>query len=113
MNSHDKLVKLVTKSLDQTAKAHPQQQAIIDAVQLKLKQPKSTIRPWAMGGFALAAALSGILIVPDFIAHSSHRLDADAVNQVRLSPQMVEDMEMLSLLGTTSQGTSVGNNHAS
>ena len=51
-----------------------------------------------MSGFALAAAITGFVILP-----SSFDLTEKPQNQVivtpKLSPQMVEDFEMLSVLG--------------
>lgn len=51
-----------------------------------------------MSGFALAAAITGFVILP-----ASFDTSDQSQNQVmaspKLSPQMVEDLEMLSVLG--------------
>ena len=53
---------------------------------------------WKMSGFALAAAIAGFVVFPNSI-----EMAAKPQNQVvvtpKLSPQMVEDLEMLMVLG--------------
>lgn len=61
-------------------------------------QKSSRYSMWRMSGFALAAAITGFIILPN-----SAVFDAQPETQVvvtpKLSPQMIEDLEMLLVLG--------------
>lgn len=100
MNSHEKFVKHVVSKLEQQAKQHPMQQQVVEQVMLSI-QHKTYHKPqsWALGGLALAAALTAISFAPDLLNNSQKITSEQTVNNVKLSPQMVEDLEMLSLLG--------------
>ena len=96
----DEFTKQVTSKLDQLAKDQQHNKMLVmnhvlDTVQ---KKPTSYYSVWKMTGFALAAAVMGIVVLP-----SSLQLAEKPQNQVivnpKLSPQMVEDMEMLMVLG--------------
>jgi len=96
----DEFAKQVTSKLDQLAREQHHNKMmvmnhVLDTVQ---KQPTSYYSIWKMTGFALAAAIMGIAVLP-----SSLQLIDKPQNQVvvnpKLSPQMVEDMEMLLVLG--------------
>ena len=96
----DEFTKRVTSRLDQLAKEQHHNKMLVmnhvlDSVQ---KRPTSFYNIWKMTGFAFAAAIMGIVVLP-----GSLQLADKPQNQVianpKLSPQMVEDMEMLLVLG--------------
>jgi demethoxyubiquinone hydroxylase (CLK1/Coq7/Cat5 family) len=96
----DEFTKRVTSRLDQLAKEQHHNKMLVmnhvlDSVQ---KKPSSFYNIWKMSGFAFAAAIMGIVVLP-----GSLQLADKPQNQVianpKLSPQMVEDMEMLLVLG--------------
>ena len=96
----DEFTKRVTSRLDQLAKEQHHNKMLVmnhvlDSVQ---KKPSSFYNIWKMSGFAFAAAIMGIVVLP-----GSLQLADKPQNQVianpKLSPQMVEDMEMLMVLG--------------
>jgi hypothetical protein len=68
---------------------------VLDIVE---KKPVSYYSVWKMTGFALAAALTGIIIVPNSL-QMMDKPQNQAVTSPKLSPQMVEDMEMLMAFG--------------
>ncbi len=96
----DEFTKQVTSKLDQLAREQHHNKMLVmnhvlDSVQ---KKHTSFYSIWKMSGFAFAAAIMGIMVLP-----SSLQLADKPQNQVivnpKLSPQMVEDMEMLMVLG--------------
>ena len=96
----DEFTKQVTSKLDQLAREQHHNKMLVmnhvlDSVQ---KRPTSFYSLWKMPGFAFAAAIMGVVVLP-----SSLQLTDKPQNQVivnpKLSPQMVEDMEMLMVLG--------------
>ena len=96
----DEFTKQVTSKLDQLAREQHHNKMLVmnhvlDSVQ---KRPTSFYSIWKMTGFAFAAAIMGIVVLP-----GSLQLADKPQNQVianpKLSPQMVEDMEMLMVLG--------------
>ena len=96
----DEFTKQVTSKLDQLAREQHHNKMLVmnhvlDSVQ---KKPTSFYNIWKMTGFAFAAAIMGVVVLP-----SSLQLTDKPQNQVivnpKLSPQMVEDMEMLMVLG--------------
>jgi hypothetical protein len=95
----DDFLKQMTSKLDDLAQHHQAKPIIMNHV-LEHIQDKKTSRfsLWKMSGFALAAALAGLVILPN-----SSKLVTEPQEHViispKLSPQMVEDLEMLSLFG--------------
>ena len=96
----DEFTKRVTSRLDQLAKEqHHNKMLVMNHVLGSVqKKPASFYNIWKMSGFAFAAAIMGIVVLP-----GSLQLADKPQNQVianpKLSPQMVEDMEMLLVLG--------------
>ena len=95
----DEFTQNVISQLDQLAKDQHHNKMIVmnhvlDQVQNK---PTSYYSLWKMTGFAIAAALMGIVILPNtnVLLDKPH----NQTTVVKLSPQMVEDMEMLMVLG--------------
>lgn len=96
----DEFTKQVTSKLDQLAKEQHHNKMLVmnnvlDTVQ---KKPTSYYSIWKMTGFALAAAITGIVILPNSIDLADKPQNQVIVNP-KLSPQMVEDMEMLMAFG--------------
>ena len=96
----DEFTKQVTSKLDQLAREQHHNKMLVmnhvlDSVQ---KRPTSFYSIWKITGFTFAAAIMGVVVLP-----SSLQLTDKPQNQVivnpKLSPQMVEDMEMLMVLG--------------
>ena len=96
----DEFTKQVTSKLDQLAREQHHNKMLVmnhvlDSVQ---KKHTSFYSIWKMTGFAFAAAIMRVVVLP-----SSLQLTDKPQNQVivnpKLSPQMVEDMEMLMVLG--------------
>jgi hypothetical protein len=96
---HDDYLKQVTSKLDHLAERPHDKAQVMNHVFAHIQQKKtSRYGLWKMSGFALAAAITGITILP-----YSNEITEPAVNQAvvspKLSPQMVEDLEMLMVLG--------------
>ncbi|AXY59662.1 hypothetical protein [Acinetobacter sp. WCHAc010052] len=95
----DDFLKQVTSRLDGLAHSHKGKPVVMNHVLDKI-QDRQTSRYglWKMPGFALAAAIAGFVVLPN-----SAEMTVKPQNQVtltpKLSPQMVEDMEMLMVLG--------------
>ena len=53
---------------------------------------------WRMSGFALAAAITAFIVLPN-ASVLERQPDTQAVVSPKLSPQMMEDLEMLMVLG--------------
>ena len=96
----DEFTKQVTSKLDQLAKEQHHNKMLVmnhvlDTVQ---KKPTSYYSIWKMTGFALAAAITGIVVLPNSIDLADKPQNQVIVNP-KISPQMVEDMEMLMAFG--------------
>ena len=96
----DEFTKQVTSKLDQLAKEQHHNKMLVmnhvlDTVQ---KKPTSYYSIWKMTGFALAAAITSIVVLPNSIDLADKPQNQVIVNP-KLSPQMVEDMEMLMAFG--------------
>ena len=95
----DDFLKQVTSKLDALAQHHKDKPVVMNQV-IETIQDRETARYglWKMSGFALAAAIAGFVVFPNSI-----EMAAKPQNQVvvtpKLSPQMVEDLEMLMVLG--------------
>ncbi|CAM4227849.1 hypothetical protein F901_02299 [Acinetobacter dispersus] len=96
----DEFTKQVTSKLDQLARDQHHNKMLVmnhvlDTVQ---KKPTSYYSVWKMTGFAFAAAIMGIVVLPSSLQLADQPQNQVVVNP-KLSPQMVEDMEMLLVLG--------------
>ena len=104
MERHDEFTRHIVQALNQQAKQHPARMLVVDHVMVAVKPVKRhRIRTWTMSGMALAAAISGISIVPNFFPNTHQEKLNEVVAAPKLSPQMIEDLEMLSLLGSENQ----------
>ena len=107
--NNDDFTKQITSKLDGTAHNHRNKAVVINNV-LDHIQYKQTSRfsHWKMTGFALAAAITGFVVIPNAFDLTK---DAQTPQQVivnpKLSPQMMEDLDMLSVFGedTNSHGS--------
>ena len=99
--NNDDFTKQVTTKLDGIARNHRNKAVVINNV-LDHIEHKQTSRfaHWKMTGFALAAAITGLVVIPNAFDLSK---DAQTPQQVvvspKLSPQMMEDLDMLSVFG--------------
>ncbi|RZF55743.1 hypothetical protein EXE30_02735 [Acinetobacter halotolerans] len=100
MNNKDEFTKQMTSKLDQLEKAQHHNKMLVMNHVLDSVQKKSTsyYSIWKMGGFALAAAITGIVVLPNSLQLADKPQNQVVINP-KLSPQMVEDMEMLMVLG--------------
>ena len=95
----DDFLKQVTSKLDALAQHHKDKPVVMNQVIENIQdRAASRYGLWKMSGFALAAAIAGFVVLPNSVT-----LDEKPHNQVvstpKLSPQMVEDLEMLLVLG--------------
>lgn len=103
MNTHDEFTKQIISRLNQAAYQHPDQNDVAKYVLAEITPRKAhKVRVWAVGGLALAAALTGITVIPNFVPNPHSDQMNQAIVSPKLSPQMIEDLEMLSLLGAES-----------
>ncbi|ENX13388.1 hypothetical protein F895_02692 [Acinetobacter sp. CIP 64.2] len=96
----DEFTNHVTSRLDQLAKEqhHNKMQVMNHVLDTIQKKPTSYYSIWKMTGFAVAAAIMGIVVLPSSLQLADQPQNQVVVNP-KLSPQMVEDMEMLLVLG--------------
>jgi predicted regulator of amino acid metabolism with ACT domain len=95
----DDFLKKVTSKLDGLAQHHKAKPVVMNHV-IEEIQARETSRYglWKMSGFALAAAIAGFVVLPNSIEMSTKPQNQVVVTP-KLSPQMVEDLEMLMVLG--------------
>lgn len=96
----DEFTKHVTSKLDQLAREQHHNKMLVmnHVLNTVQKKPTSYYSVWKMSGFALAAAIMGIVVLPSSLQMADQPQNQVVVNP-KLSPQMVEDMEMLLVLG--------------
>ncbi|SDB84997.1 hypothetical protein [Acinetobacter boissieri] len=92
----------ITKTLDTLAKQHPQSPQVISNVLKDIRDQKQRQRNgWKITSLAFAAVLASIIIAPNIF----HIMSKDESTQTamatteKLSPQMVEDLEMVMVFG--------------
>ena len=95
----DDYLKKVTSKLDGLAQHHKDKAVVMNHV-IEEIQDRDTSRYglWKMSGFALAAAIAGFVVFPNSI-DIAEKPQNQVVVTPKLSPQMVEDVEMLMVLG--------------
>lgn len=95
----DDFLKQITSKLDGLAQQHKAKPVVMNHVLDHIQQKKSSrFVYFKMTGFALAAAIAGIVVLPNSIDMSEKQQNQVVVTP-KLSPQMVEDLEMLMVLG--------------
>lgn len=95
----DDFLKQVSSKLDGLAQHHQNKPAVMNHVLEKIQDKKlSRYGFFKMSGYALAAAITGFVIIPNALDLSAQPENQVIVNP-KLSPQMVEDLEMLMVMG--------------
>ena len=103
MSRHDEFTRKIVHKLELGAQQHPDQDLVLTHVMQAIKpRPAVKQRTWAMGGFALAAAITGIGLMPSLLSFQPSIQPNQLADSAKMSPQMIEDLEMLSLLGMES-----------
>lgn len=96
---NDDFTKQVTSKLDGLARQHKEKAVVMNHVLERIQEkPSSHYSLWKMGGFALAAAITGFVVLPNSL-EMMEKPQNQVVVSPKLSPQMVEDLEMLMVLG--------------
>jgi hypothetical protein len=96
----DDFLKQVTSKLDGLAQHHAQKPAVMNNVLENIHERETSRYGFLkMSGFALAAAITGIVILPNSVTTLNEKPQNQVVSAPKLSPQMVEDLEMLMVLG--------------
>lgn len=100
MTPHDEFTRTIVRTLEQGAEQHPDKGVVLTHVIQAIKpRHAANRRTWAMGGFALAAAITGIGLAPSLLSQQPSIQPNQIAESAKMSPQMIEDLEMLSLLG--------------
>ena len=106
--NHEDFTHQVTSKLDGLANNHRNKAVVMSNVLEHIQnKPSQRFNSWKVTGFALAAAITGFVVLPNAIQLSEKSHPQQVVVNPKLSPQMMEDMEMLSVFGedTTSHGS--------
>ena len=94
----DDFLKQVTSKLDGLAQHHKDKPVVMNHVLEHIQEVQhSRFAFLKMSGFALAAAIAGVVVLPNIVSHNEPQ--TQAVSAPKLSPQMLEDLEMLMVLG--------------
>ncbi|AOA57656.1 hypothetical protein [Acinetobacter larvae] len=97
---NDDFNKQITSKLDELANNHQHKNLLIQQVMHRVHgENKASYSSWKLTGFAVAAAIMGIAILPSAIDMNSTGYDQQVAVAPKLSPQMVEDLEMLAVFG--------------
>ncbi len=95
----DDFLKQVTSKLAGLAQRHERKAAVMNNVLEEIHQREtSRYGLWKMSSFALAAAIAGFVVLPNSVT-LNEKPQNQVVSAPKLSPQMVEDLEMLMVLG--------------
>ncbi|MBF7694913.1 hypothetical protein [Acinetobacter rathckeae] len=93
----------ITKKLDTLAQQHPNKSQVITHVLGHIKDKKANKRHmWKVTSLAFAAVLASIAIAPNVFHFMNKNDDASQTAMAtteKLSPQMVEDLEMVMVFG--------------
>ena len=96
--NQDDFLKQVTSKLDGLAQQHKDKPVVMHHVLEEIQDSKpSRFAFLKMSGFALAAAIAGVVVLPNLSDHNEPQ--TQMVSVPKLSPQMLEDLEMLMVLG--------------
>jgi hypothetical protein len=89
----------IVKALDQQAQTHRLRQAVMQGVSIRLEENRHRkLSRWSIAGLAIAAAITGIAIIPNDMLHSNPE-PQHVLNSQKLTPQLADDLEMLLVLG--------------
>ena len=96
--NQDDFLKQVTSKLDGLAQQHKAKPVVMNRVLEQIQETQhSRFSFLKLSGFALAAAITGIVILPN--VSPPNEPQAQVAVSPKLSPQMMEDLEMLMVLG--------------
>ncbi len=97
---NDDLQHKIIAALNQKAKGHYRQHQVINGVFTRIAQKEhERFNRWGIAGFALAAAITGIVVVPNGFFNDAQNPSQIVVNTPKLTPQLADDLEMLLVLG--------------
>lgn len=95
---HDDLNKKIVEALEDKAKHHSKKHAVMENVFQKIEEKHHhRFNRWGIAGFALAAAITSITILPTSVIQDTPESTVKATP--KLSPQLADDLEMLLVLG--------------
>ena len=101
---HDDLNKII-EALDHKAKHHSNKHIVMEGVFQKIEEKHhQRFNRWGIAGFALAAAITGITILPTNMIPDSPETSAN-ITTPKLTPQLADDLEMLLVLGEDTYGS--------
>ena len=92
----DDLTQKIVDTLDQRA-AQINTTAIADGVMQRIRHKRHHHANRVGIGLALAAAISGVSVLPHLTAHQANK--ANDAQHAKLSPQLADDLDMLMVLG--------------
>lgn len=98
---NDDFAKQVTNQLDKLARHHRNKAVVMENVldRIQEKSLLSSFMTWKTTGFALAAAITGFVVLPNAFDLQDQPNNQQVIVSPKLSPQMMEDLEMLSVFG--------------
>lgn len=100
MNKNDDFTQQVTSKLNGLANNHRNKAVVMHNVLENIHtKPASRFNAWKMTGFALAAAITGFVVIPNAFDLTDQPQNQQVIVSPKLSPQMMEDLEMLSVFG--------------
>lgn len=95
----DDFLKQVTSKLDGLAQQNKHKATVMNNVLEEIHEQKTSRYSFLkMSGFALVATITGFVILPNAVT-LNETPQTQVVSVPKLSPQMVEDLEMLMVLG--------------
>lgn len=99
--NNDDFTKQVTEKLNALSRNHRNKAVVMEHVLNEIKDQSlvSHFMKWKITGFALAAALAGFLILPNVADFNEAPTTQQVIVTPKLSPQMMEDLEMLAVFG--------------
>lgn len=102
---HDDLNKKIVEALEHKAKNHSKKHAVMENVFQKIEEKHHhRFNRWGIAGFALAAAITGVTILPSNVIQKNAETTAN-VSTPKLTPQLADDLEMLLVLGEDTHGS--------
>ncbi len=95
---NDDYAKQLASRLDPLAQRHRNKAVVMNNVLAKIEDKSSSrYSIWKMTGFAVAAAIMGVVVLPSALEINDKGFSQQVVISPKLSPQMVEDLEMLTV----------------
>ena len=103
MKKNDDFAKKIVYKLENVAQEHKNKDLVINQVLDQVRHERHRQHNiWKMTSFALAATLAAFLIVPNVFHLESKQQPQQTIvntNNSKLSPQMMEDLEMVMVFG--------------